>query len=244
MSQTIRELLRLSYLSWKSNRTDEEHAERIALSKRYASAIFNILVWPISALLSLLGIIAACRQPYTGLNAILATTAILLGLVLVKKVAAAIENRLGRTPLLLSRLALIAITLPLTAIHTDRAEVAWYESLTTEERAAYDARQQRETEQQDRKDKSLAEAARQAEFEAQRKANEAANLERQAQAVKEANSEQRDFYASLGAPKLLYRCANNEREIAIGAKFGSINSLIAEVQSQCGGTYEILKRKE
>lgn len=63
--------------------------------------------------------------------------------------------------------------------------------------------------------------------------------------IQEENKGQREFYDSLGAPKLLYKCNNSSLEKAYGAKVGNINLLLSNAQDSCGAAgYEVIKRKE
>ena len=57
--------------------------------------------------------------------------------------------------------------------------------------------------------------------------------------------EQRDFYDTLGAPKLLYRCGGYEPLKAVGATRGTINVILQSAQSDCSSSnLEIVKRKD
>ena len=74
---------------------------------------------------------------------------------------------------------------------------------------------------------------------------DAARVRRMESDARIENRRQREFYAQLGAPKLLYRCNGSLFEIAIGAESGTLNRLIKEAKNRCGDTgYEIIKRKE
>lgn len=86
----------------------------------------------------------------------------------------------------------------------------------------------------------------------QSKHDDAAQAERAktsaAELVKEVatiNREQRDFYDTLGAPKLLYRCGGDQPLKAVGATRGTINMILKAAQAECSSSsIEILKRKD
>lgn len=78
----------------------------------------------------------------------------------------------------------------------------------------------------------------------QREIDRENEIQRQSE-VREANREQGDFYNTLGAPKILYKCRGSGLEKAVGAKVGSVNILLAEAKSDCGSVgYEILRRSD
>lgn len=70
---------------------------------------------------------------------------------------------------------------------------------------------------------------------------EAARKKSEADDAEVENKSQKKFYADLGAPKLLYKCKNSPFVVAIGAKIGTFNRLLADANQKCGqGNVEIL----
>lgn len=63
--------------------------------------------------------------------------------------------------------------------------------------------------------------------------------------IKIENKSQSNFYEKMGPPKILYKCNNSEFEMALGAKYGSYNSLLDMVGEKCGAVgYEIIDNEK
>jgi hypothetical protein len=54
------------------------------------------------------------------------------------------------------------------------------------------------------------------------------------QDVKEENKSQREFYSQLSAPKILYKCKNEDFEHAYGVNIGTYNRLLEKAIEDCG----------
>jgi hypothetical protein len=65
------------------------------------------------------------------------------------------------------------------------------------------------------------------------------------QDMKEENKNQREFYSQLSAPKILYKCKNEDFEHAYGAKSGTYNRLLEKAIEDCGeDNLEIIKNEK
>jgi hypothetical protein len=65
------------------------------------------------------------------------------------------------------------------------------------------------------------------------------------QDVKEENKNQREFYFQLAAPKILYKCKNEDFEHAYGVNYGTYNRLLEKAIEDCGeDNLKIIKKEK
>jgi hypothetical protein len=63
--------------------------------------------------------------------------------------------------------------------------------------------------------------------------------------VKEENKNQRAFYTELSAPKILYKCKNEDFEHAYGVNYGTYNRLLEKAIEDCGeNNLKIIKKEK
>ena len=63
--------------------------------------------------------------------------------------------------------------------------------------------------------------------------------------IEKENENQSNFYEELGPPKILYKCKNSDFEKALGATYGTYNSLLEKVSGICGAVgYEVIDNEK
>jgi hypothetical protein len=259
MLEIHRDLFRLQRLNWKFGRNESERAERRALllklfgnlrsqPKQFLFALFGFLVHMTSAAGAfcavLLGLVALLLQPFLAGSATVAALTAITGASLIPKLANSVRERFGITPITGLRLVLVLACFSFASTLINEKHAARLAAMTPEQRER-DQERERANEaarlaaiQKEQDERSTAEALKKYE------ATERARADETRREASSSNKEQRRFYDDLGAPKLLYRCEGRELEKAIGAKYGSINSLLDEANKDCIGKFEILKRKD
>jgi len=257
---TGKELLRLLKLNifCRDYERPERAGLRVRLARWLGNVALSIIGWTFVFVFVLVGIV----PPYVDLQFILFGIGILQISVLIAARRGAFQRRFNGWGTLISKGALVLlslIALPfLSQIGASKAAInlaekkAKADSITPDEKYWLEFKQEGERLRLERaakersqklEDERIAkEAKAAAEIYAERDKAEAEIREAE---IREENKGQRKFYDSLGAPKLLYKCNNSNLERAYGAKVGSINSLLANAQENCGAAgYEIIKRKE
>lgn len=237
------ELIRLWKLNWYCPK--ERLAERAELRLKAGKSILQLILpfaqiglrWIyifVGWLIVFVALAAIFKSPITGPSITVLVIGAIFLLTLVPPGSRLITRLLTGWPLVGFRTIFMCVGLIVVNSQLPEVEEARRSTLSIDERQALEQRDQESAERAARQRSADAESRREAEKEASRKKDLAIS-----------DREQRDFYDTLGAPKLLYRCSSDQPLRAVGATRGSINVILESAQSACSSSsFEIVKRKD
>jgi len=241
------ELIRLWKLNWYCPK--ERLAERAELRLKAGKSILQLIlpaaqigmrwIYIFVGWVIVFGALAAVlNSPISGPGITVLVIGAIFLFTLVPPGSRLINRLLTGWPLVGFRAIFMCVGLIVISSQLPEVEEARRSTLSIDERQALEQRDQ------DRAARAAAESARQRSAEASKR-REAESKSSRKKDVAIIDREQRDFYDTLGAPKLLYRCSSDQPLRAVGATRGSINAILQSAQSECSSSsFEIVKRKD